>query len=161
MKENYIYYTLYRLFDYKIPLHEIHSFMYFLKACGAYYKYANNLDIDHLKYKINENSNMQNAYFQIIAISFSWEDTEEGRYYWGVINDLHNIIIFHKMIEKKLNFKELTIDITRFYHPQLFYNNMFAEISFFIKSRTIKDKTIKIFANELESYIRKIYYALT
>ena len=69
--------------------------------------------------------------------------------------------VFHKIRENKLNFKEITIDITRFYHQQLFYNNMFAEISFYIKSRTIKDKTIKIFANELESYIRKIYYALT
>ena len=92
MKENYIFYTLYRIFEYKIPLEEIHSFMYFLKACGAYYKYANNIDIEHLKHKINENSNKQNSYFQIIDISFAWEDTEEGRYYWGVINDLHNII---------------------------------------------------------------------
>ena len=158
MKEIYICTTLYRIFKYEIPLEEIHSFMYFLKGCGAYEKYIKNIDINYIKYNINK-KNKQVIYFKLIANSFFCNETEEGEYYWSVINRLHQIIIFYKVNENKLKFNDVILDMAHdritIQFPKLYYNDMFDNIVFLYKSYNIKDKNLKHFIESLYEYVMK------
>ena len=158
MKRNSICNILYRIFSYEIPLEEIYSFMYFLKGCGAYEKFINNLDINNLKYNLNYHiyiSNKQIAYFKLISISFVWSNTNEGTCYWAVINDLHQIILYNKTVNKKLNFNDIMHDVKTIQHPKIFYNDMFNDISLLIDSGNIKDKNLTRFINCLTDYVMK------
>ena len=87
MKERDICNIINHNFDNEIPLGEIHSFIYFLKGCRVYERYAEYLDIDYMK-KMTHSHEIINSYFNIIAVSFSWEETKEGSYYWAIINKL-------------------------------------------------------------------------
>lgn len=158
MKKNRICDILYRIFKYEIPLEEIYSFMYFLKGCGAYEKFINNIDINNLKYNINyyiERSNKQISYFKLISISFVWNDTNEGTYYWAVINTLHQIILYNKTINKKLNFNDIMHDVKTIQHPKIYYKDMFNDIALLIDSDNIKDKNLTRFINCLSDYVMK------
>ena len=156
MKRNYICNILYRIFRYEIPLEEIYSFMYFLKGCGAYEKFINNLDINNLKYNLNYHiyiSNKQIAYFKLISISFVWSNTNEGTCYWSVINNLHQIILYNKTINKKLNFNDIVHDTRTLQFPNIYYNDMFGDIVSMFKSYNIKDKNLQHFIECLYEYI--------
>ena len=158
MKENYICNALYRIFDNEVPLDEIYSFIYFLKGCGAYEKYANNLDVNYIKYSIAYNinkSNKQYSYYNLISISFIWKDTYEGRHYWSVINNLHQIIVYYKVDKNKLNFNDIAHDTRTLQFPNIYYNDMFGDIVSMFKSYNIKDEHLKHFIECLYDYIMK------
>lgn len=132
--------------------------MYFLKGCGAYEKFINNLGINNLKYNLNYHiyiSNKQIAYFKLISISFVWSNTNEGTCYWSVINNLHQIILYNKTINKKLNFNDIMHDVKTIQHPKIYYNDMFNDIALLIDSDNIKDKDLLRFINCLSDYIMK------
>lgn len=131
--------------------------MYFLKGCGAYEKFINNIDINELKYYITRNNNRQNSYYKLITMSFIWLETEEGQYYWQVINDLHQIIIYYKLSKNKLKLNGIIYDTRTEQPPKRYYNIMFDNIAYLYESYIIKDKNLKYFIECLNAYIRENY----
>lgn len=147
MKENSICNTLYHIFNCELPLDEIYSFILFLKGCGAYEKYVNNMSIDKIKACINIR-NKKNSYHRLISISFIWSYTKEGQYYWSVIDRLHKIIISYKRRKNNINFIEKAKE-------KLYFHEMFNEIYHLITSYDIEDKNLIHFINCLHDYIMK------
>ena len=123
------------------------SFICFLKGCGAYDEYMNNLEIPILK-ESNElyENNSYVAFYHIISSSFLWENTKDGFEYWQIISTLHNFII---NIKCQYNIPKPNYSLHNYLAHHDYYSlNSMKTINYLLSISKIKDKKLHTFISK-------------
>ena len=145
---------IYDVFGDDIKYTDRQFFIYFLKACGAYNEYINNLDIKMLKDSNGlYGNNSQIKFYNIFPSSFIWEDTKYGFEYWRIISNLHKIIF---CIKCKKNIIKPNDGLTNYfeYHGYSLHYNM-TTINHLLSKNKIKDKKLHTFISKFNEYCKK------
>lgn len=153
--ENNLDNILYDVFGDDITDTERQSFIYFLKGCGAYDKYMENLDIVELK-KLKEGlygKNSQITFYNIIPSSFTWQNTKDGYAYWKIISTLHKIIFTIKYQKNIIKPNDGLIWYFGFHGYSLHYNMV--TINHLLSIYQIKDKKINLFISKFNEYCKE------
>ena len=152
MKEYKLYELLHEFLGDNISSNEIESFMYFLKACGAYDEFIKEMDMEKLKLaNIYYSEECYLLYYNIISISLEWKETNSGVVYWKIINNLHQSILIIKCKNKLLDKSNKLYDVLA---KRYIYCNDLRYLMDECSRLNKEDKKLKSFINKLYSYLK-------
>lgn len=146
--------SLYKILGDKISFTEIESFIYFLKACGAYNEFIKEMDEKRIMQSFDR-LYMQNYYLlynNIITASFVWKKTNSGFEYWGIIHYLHQIIL---TIKCQYKLYEYYYELYGVISKSTVSHDDFKILNYSCSRLNKENTKLKCFINELYSYLKE------